>query len=78
MNVLAQLLVVHVQIVNVNDVVKTNDVVQTRRNVRVLYVDVLTEEKNVHVLLQDVHVKTVSASDVVKINNHNGYERAME
>ena len=73
MNVRVQRLVVLVQIVNVKDVVKTNDVVQTRRNVLVLYVDVLTEEKNVHVLLQDVHVRTVSANDVVKINNRNGY-----
>jgi hypothetical protein len=50
-----------------------NDVAKTRNDVRVWYVDVLTDEKNVLVLLQDVHAMTVSANDVVKINNHNGY-----
>lgn len=63
--------VVLVQIVNVSDVVKTkNDVVQTTKNVRVLCVDVLIEEKNVRVQLHDVHVKIVNVNDVAKINSH--------
>jgi len=69
---------VAVRTVSVNDALKIkSDVVETRKNALAPYVDVLTDEKNVHVLQLDVVVKTVNVSDVLKISNHHGYTRTM-
>jgi hypothetical protein len=55
----------------VKDVAKIrNDVVQIAKNVRVLCVNVLTDEKNVLVQLPVVLVQIVHANDVAKTSNY--------